>query len=67
MFYKQIILQNGLPFDVKLPDVKKPVHINALSDEELNAELEKGYADMLAGRTEPAGEVFGNIRKDYSL
>ena len=27
--------------------------MTALSEEELNAELEKGYADMLDGRTKP--------------
>ena len=31
--------------------------------EELKEELEVGYADMLAGRTKPAGEVLTDIRK----
>ena len=64
MFYKQIILQRGLPFDVKIPSAK-PVDMSALSEEEMNAELEKGYADMVAGRTKPAKQVFADIRKDY--
>ena len=64
MFYKQIILQRGLPFDVKIPSAK-PVDMSALSEEEINAELEKGYADMVAGRTKPAKQVFADIRKDY--
>ena len=64
MFYKQIILQRGLPFEVKIPSAK-PVDISALSEEEMNAELEKGYADMVAGRTKPAKQVFADIRKDY--
>lgn len=33
----------------------------------LDAELEKGYADMEAGRTKPAAKVFANIRKDYNV
>lgn len=66
MFYKQIILQRGIPFDVKLP-TPKPVNMVALSEEQLNAELEKGYTDMLEGRTRPAGKVFADIRKDYGL
>lgn len=66
MFYKQIILQRGIPFDVKLP-TPKPVNMAALSEEQLNAELEKGYTDMLEGRTRPAGKVFADIRKDYGL
>lgn len=66
MFYKQIILQRGLPFEVKLPAVR-PVDVSTLTDEELNAELEKGYADILAGRTKPANSVFDNIRRDYGV
>ena len=64
MFYKQIILQRGLPFEVKIPSAK-PVDMSALAEEEMNAELEKGYADMVAGRTKPAKQVFADIRKDY--
>lgn len=66
MFYKQIILQNGLPFDVKLP-AKKPLTMGALSKEEFDSEMEKGYADMLAGHTEPAEKFFADIRKEYNL
>ena len=63
MFYKQIILQRGLPFDVKLPPAK-PVDISTLSEAEFNEELEKGYADIQAGRTQSAKKVFADIRKD---
>ena len=66
MFYKQIILHNGLPFEVKLPTAK-PVAMEALSKEELDAEIEKGYADMLAGKSKPAGQVFADIQRDYGL
>ena len=38
MFYKQIILQRGLPFDVKLPP-SRPVAIGSLSREELDEEI----------------------------
>lgn len=40
MFYKQIILQRGLPFEVKIPSTR-PVDINTLSEVEFNEELEK--------------------------
>ena len=66
MFYKQIILNKGLPFDVKIPSAR-PVSVAELSEAELNAELEKGYADMAAGRTKPARQAFADIRKDYGL
>ena len=66
MFYKQIILQRGIPFEMKLPE-RKPVDMNALSQEQLNTELQKGYDDVLAGRTKPANQVFAAIRRDYGL
>jgi addiction module RelB/DinJ family antitoxin len=66
MFYKQIILNRGLPFEVKIP-AARPVNVAELSDAELNAELEKGYADMVAGKTKPARQVFEDIRKDYGI
>jgi DNA-damage-inducible protein J len=63
LFYKQIILQRGLPFEVKLPSTA-PVDISALSQEELTVELEKGYADVQAGRTKPVDEVFADIKRN---
>ncbi len=64
MFYKQIILQKGLPFEVKLP-APCPVDISLLSQEQLDAELEKGYADISAGQARDAKSVFADIRRDY--
>ncbi len=40
MFYKQIILQRGLPFEVKIPSAR-PVDISTLSEVEFNEELRK--------------------------
>ncbi len=42
MFYKQIILQKGLPFEVKLPE--RPLDASRMTAARLDAELEKGYA-----------------------
>ena len=66
MFYKQIILQRGLPFEVKIP-FDRPVDISTLSEAEFIKELEKGYADIQAGRTKNAKKAFDDIRKDYEL
>lgn len=66
MFYKQIILQKGLPFEVKLPS-DNPVDISILTDDELNSELEKGFSDIDAGRVEDAKNVFDEIRCQYGI
>lgn len=36
-------------------------------DAEALALIREGIADMLAGRTVPADEVFGEIRRDFGL
>ena len=64
MFYKQIILQRGLPFEVKLP-ASKPLDMSVLSEEELNTEIEKGYVEVLNGRTKPVETVVADIYEDY--
>lgn len=66
MFYKQIILNRGLPFEVKIPTAR-PIDISGVDAKTLDIELEKGYADMQAGRTKPATKVFADIRKDYNV
>lgn len=66
MFYKQIILQRGIPFEMKLPANRVP-DLSKLTKEQLDTELEKGYADVAAGRTKAAGTVFEDIRKDYGV
>lgn len=64
MYYKQIILQRGIPFEVKIPKAE-PLDMSSLSEEQLDAELRKGYDDALSGITRPADRVFADIRKDY--
>lgn len=66
MFYKQIILHKGLPFDVKLP-TKHPLDLSTMTEEEFDEKLKKGIEDMEEGRTEPAKKVFDELRKEYGL
>ena len=64
MFYKQIILQQGIPFDVKIP--KAPENSAKWSKERLDAELEKGYNDMLNGRLTPLDDVYAKLSEAIS-
>ena len=65
MFYRQIILRNGLPFEVKLPE--HPLDMSRMHAAELDAALEKGYADWEAGRTIPMEQAFAEIHKEVGL
>ncbi len=44
-----------------------PFDISHMTQEGLNAELEKGYADIRAGRVRPVEDVLADIRKDYDV
>lgn len=63
LFYKQIVLQNGLPFPVKLPE--HPLDIHRMMATELHAELKKGYADAKAGCTVPMAQAFVKAREEW--
>ena len=65
MFYKQIVLQNGLPFEVKLPE--HPLDISRMTAEQLDTELEKGYEEAKAGCTIPMAQAFANVRKEFGV
>ena len=66
LFLRQVVLQRGLPFDVKLPE-RRPVALGALNEEGFHVEMEKGYADMIAGNTRPAADVFSEMQRDYGI
>lgn len=54
MFFSQIVLTGGIPFDVTIPSRRSMAD---MSSHELAAELESGYSDPIAGRTVPADDV----------
>jgi addiction module RelB/DinJ family antitoxin len=66
LFLRQIIMQRGIPFDMKLTG-RKPVAMGALSKAELDVELEKGYTDAAAGRLTDIDDVFADMQRDYDI
>ena len=66
MFLRQVVLQNGIPFDVKLPK-KAPLAYGSLSKEEFDAEMEKGMTDLKAGRVLSADEADEHFRRKYGI
>lgn len=65
MFYQQIVLQQGIPFPVKLPP-KLPI-LDDLSPEELATEIQKGLDDAAAGQTIPADEAFQELERKFGI
>ncbi|WP_373245544.1 type II toxin-antitoxin system RelB/DinJ family antitoxin [Lacrimispora indolis] len=67
MFLKQIVLQRGIPFEMKLPAYEEPVAYQALTKEQFNAEIEKGMEDIKAGRIYSADEVEAEMKREFGL
>lgn len=63
MFYKQIILKGGLPFDVKLPTM--PLDYSKMTKEEFDAAMEKGFADVKNGNVVSAEEAFAQLHQKF--
>ena len=66
MLYSQIVLLQGMPFEIKMP-AHKPVDISSLSQAELNAELLKGINSLKDGNGLTEDEVDKEMAELYSL
>ena len=56
LYLRQIVLHNGIPFAVKLPQ-NKPLEFSTLSPEQTDAELQKGFDDLNAGKVVSSKQV----------
>ena len=65
MFYRQIILWNGLPFRPSIP-VTRPRALEDMSRAELDAKLERAPAQAEAGEGQEAGEFFSALREEIT-
>ncbi|WP_027365913.1 type II toxin-antitoxin system RelB/DinJ family antitoxin [Desulfotruncus alcoholivorax] len=66
LFLRQVVLQRGIPFELKLPQ-SKPLSVGTLTEEQFNAEIEKGLADLTAGKIVSAENVADRMRQDYRI
>lgn len=66
IFYRQVIEHNGLPFEVKNSS-SKPLEAEKMTKEELFSELEKGYEDIVSGRSSSVEDAFADISKRLGL
>ncbi|RRD91980.1 type II toxin-antitoxin system RelB/DinJ family antitoxin [Clostridiales bacterium COT073_COT-073] len=63
IFLRQVIMQNGLPFEVKIPNVK-PLSLPDLSEAEFNMEIRKAHNDFENGRTYSFEEVENELKRE---
>lgn len=66
MLYSQIVLKKGMPFDLRLPS-SKPLDIDTMTREQLDAELQKGIDSIKAGKVYSADEVDEMLAKEFGI
>jgi DNA-damage-inducible protein J len=66
IFLRQVVLQNGLPFEVKVSQ-NKPLAYGDLTTEQFNKEIEKGLADLASGRVVSAQSVAERMQREYDV
>lgn len=66
MFLRQVVLQRGIPFEIKLP-AGEPLAYGNLTKEQFDIEMEKGMSDIREGRVYSAEDVEAEMKRDYGI
>ena len=66
MLYSQIVLKKGIPFDLRLPS-SKPLAVGSMTEEQLDAELQKGIDSIKAGKVYSVDEVDVALAKEFGV
>ena len=64
IFLRQIVLQKGLPFEVKI-NQNKPLVYGDLTPDEFNFEIEKGFKNLEQGKIVSADRVAERMQEEY--
>lgn len=63
MFYRQVILWNGLPFRPSIP-ISEPKPLSEMTKEEFDSKMARGLAQAEAGEGIPADKFFTELRQE---
>ena len=66
MFLRQIVMQNGIPFDMKLPTCR-PLAYGEMTKEQFDAEIQKGFDDAESGKLFTAADVESQIKSRFNV
>ncbi|MBR3737187.1 MAG: type II toxin-antitoxin system RelB/DinJ family antitoxin [Eubacterium sp.] len=66
MFLRQVVMQKGIPFEMKLPS-SRPLVLEEMTKEQLDAALSEGVKDIEMGNVKTAGEVEAEIHRLYGV
>ncbi len=66
MFLHQVVLQRGIPFEMKLPN-NAPLNYQNLSREQFDAEIQKGMDSLDSGKGYSAESIAAEMRRDFGV
>lgn len=66
MFLKQIVLQRGIPFEMKLP-ARMPLVYDELTKEQFYQEIQRGIDDIENGRTISSEELRAELKRNLGI
>ena len=66
MFLRQVVLQKGIPFEMKLPRTTPTIY-GSLTKEQFDKEIEKGISDVKAGRVYSADAIEAEMKRDFGI
>ena len=65
MYLRQISMTGGIPFSVALPKAPATINADAMTTDQLRAELQAGYEDMRNGNVQDASAAFERFRRQH--
>jgi DNA-damage-inducible protein J len=66
MFLRQVALQRGIPFEMKLPQ-EMPLAYGALTKEQFDLEMQKGMEDVREGRVYSADAIENEMTREFGI
>ena len=66
MFLRQVVMQRGIPFEMKLP-ANRPLVLGEMTPEQLAAAIEEGLEDVRNGNVFTADEVDAEMHRLYGI
>jgi addiction module RelB/DinJ family antitoxin len=66
MFLRQVALQRGIPFEMKLPQ-EMPLAYGALTKEQFDLEMQKGMEDIREGRVYSADAIENEMTREFGI
>ena len=66
MLYSQIVLRNGIPFDLRLPE-ERPTAIGGMTRSQIDMEIMKGIDSMKDSKGYTVSEVDEELSKEFGI